>query len=120
MIVFSSNAHLSDEARRLVDFDIQSIERLVAAERTGEPDAWLADPDGYQEDGHVRRDSDLIRLVAYARHAGVIYSTDGCNACRHSLERPLEAANDAELENVSRLTQLPLAMLRKIVEIAEP
>ena len=117
MILFSSNAHLSDEARRLVDFDVGSIERLVAAERTGEPNTWLADPNGYQEDGHVRRDSDSIRLIAYARHAGVIYSTDGCNACRHSLERPLETSNEEELENVSRLTQLPLEMLRKIVEL---
>lgn len=117
MIRFSSDLQLSDEARKLVDFDVGSIERLVAAERTGPPGTWLAEPNGYQDDGHVRRDSESIRLIAYASEARVLYATDGCNACRHTLEKSLETSGPGELEKVSRLTQLPLEMLQKLVEL---
>ena len=68
-IYYDNNNELSEEARKLIDFDADSIRRVVAAERGEEPDVWLAATDGYQASGHLLRDSESIRLIAYSKNA---------------------------------------------------
>ena len=114
---YSSNAPLSDEAKKLVEFDTDSIRQVIAADRAGEPDLWLADPEGYQANGHLLRDSESIRLIAYSRGGSVVYATDGCNSCRHLLEEPLDSGGNGRLSTISERVQLPTVLLDRLAEL---
>ncbi len=116
-IYYDNNKELSEEARKLIDFDADSIRRVIAAERGEEPEVWLAAPDSYQADGHTLRDSESIRLIAYSKKARVVYGTDGCNSCRHILDAPIEENKDEELATLSRRTQLPEALLQRLARV---
>ena len=105
-IHYSSTGELSEEAQKLVDFDIESIQLVVAAQRSSEPDVWIVAPEGYQAKGHLLRDSDSIRLMAYSNRSDIIYATDGCNSCRHILEAALEATDENGLATLAERTQL--------------
>lgn len=89
----------------------------MAAERGADPELWLADPSGYQEDGHLLRDSAAIRLIAYSIERRTIYATDGCNSCRQELDTPLDTYPIETLRTVAEHTQLPIALLEKLVEL---
>jgi hypothetical protein len=102
---------LTAEALALVQFDVESVARLVRAGRDGEPDVWLARPEGYQTPEHALRDSDAIRLVAWCRASGVLYATDGCNACRHVLPASPAEMSAEELAALAAETQIPYPML---------
>ena len=116
-IHYSSTGELSEEAQKLVDFDIESIQLVVAAQRSSEPDVWIVAPEGYQAKGHLLRDSDSIRLMAYSNRSDIIYATDGCNSCRHILETALEATDENGLATLAERAQLPLSMLRRLAEL---
>jgi hypothetical protein len=111
---FTGSHRLSEEAGKLVDFDVASLRQLLAARRDPEPDIWLARPEGYQDGDHVLRDSPSIRLIAYSRGSDVIYATDGCNSCFHTLEGPLPLSSPADIEILSERTQLPAPMLDEL------
>lgn len=111
VILYSSDLSLDDEALALVGFDFESVSQVIRAERDGRPDVWLARPEGYQSDGHMLRDSETIRLIAFCKDSSVIYATDGCNACRHHLTEPLGQMSDDDLRSFSAQTQVPYAML---------
>ena len=89
----------------------------MAAERDVEPELWLADPSGYQADGHVLRDSSVIRLIAYSIERQTIYATDGCNSCRHKLDTPVGNCQMETLKALSEHTQVPIALLEKLIEL---
>ncbi len=114
---YTTEQELHDEARRLVDFDVQSLLQMVAAERRSEPELWLAEPTGYEEDGHPLRDSASTRLIAYSIENRIVYATDGCNACRHVLDDPLEICQPSDLVSASEYTQLPLGMLERMAQL---
>ena len=63
---YTDKRELQDSAKELVNFDVGSLLLVVAAERQPEPEFWLAEPGGYEDQGHVLRDSDSIRLMAYS------------------------------------------------------
>ena len=65
---------LSPAAAELIQFDADSIRRL------GSPDVWLVDPDQYEKDGRLLRDSETLRMIAYSTENHVLYATDGCNS----------------------------------------
>ena len=111
---YTDERELQDSAKELVDFDVGSLLLVVAAERQPEPEFWLAEPGGYEDQGHVLRDSDTIRLMAYSPGPRIIYATDGCNSCRHVLETSLDGCERADLKAVSAYTQLPLKMLERL------
>ena len=113
-IQYSSDLTLGEGAVELVHFDIESVSQVLRSQHEGAPDAWLARPEGYQSEGHVLRDSEKIRLIAYCRSSSVIYATDGCNACRHHLDQPLEEMSDDALQSFASDTQLPYAMLSRL------
>ena len=109
---FTHDLELHDEARALIDFDIDSIRQMVSAQRDSEPSVWVVAPEGYEKDGHALRDNETIRLIAYAAESGMVYATDGCNSCRHTPGVRIETATPRELESLSTQAQLPPAMLR--------
>ena len=115
---YSSDLQLTDDALRLVRFDVESVSQVISSRHAADPDLWLARPEGYLTDGHLLRDSEAIRLVAYSSAARVIYATDGCNACRHTLEKPLSKMSDEELETLSSRTQLPYSMVSRLAGLA--
>ena len=116
-IHYSTEQKLDDEARKLVDFDVGSLLQMVAAERKSEPELWLAEPGGYEKDGHPLRDSAATRLIAYSIENRIVYATDGCNACRHILDNPLETCPPEDLVSASEHTQLPLRMLERMTQL---
>jgi hypothetical protein len=90
---------LSGSASDLVQFDADSIRQIA---RPDEPDFWVADPDKYERNGRVLRDSESPRMLAYSSKTEVLYATDGCNACAtHVPAERLESVPDmpAELLN---------------------
>ena len=72
---------LSAGASDLIQFDADSIKQIA---KPDEPDFWVADPDKYERDGRILRDSESPRMLAYSSKKQILYATDGCNACaRH-------------------------------------
>src|SRR5262245_52643661 len=82
--------NLSSKAADLIDFDVESIGQIVAAGRGNAPTVWLADPDQYEQNGRILRDSPSARLLAYSAQDHVLYATDGCNSCAHHLSSGIE------------------------------
>jgi len=74
---FLRQRSLSAAASDLIEFDADSIRRV------GTADVWLADPDAYEKNGRVLRDSESPRMLAYSTREHVLYATDGCNTCTH-------------------------------------
>jgi hypothetical protein len=117
-ICYSSDLELTGKALDLVRFDVDSLAQLVRAAYDRDPDVWLARPEGYQTSEHVLRDSDAIRLLAWCRKSGVLYATDGCNACRHRLPRDLGDIGEKDLRALAIETQIPYPMLLGLSERA--
>jgi len=109
MILFREQA-LSQAASDLMRFDADSIQNLVSARRLASPDIWLADPDAYEKNGRVLRDSDSPRMLAYSTMDRVLYATDGCNACIRQVEpeelKTLALKNEVRLDLIERLLSL--------------
>jgi hypothetical protein len=77
-VKFLRPRQLSPSASELVRFDADSIRQIA---RPDEPDLWVADPDQYERNGRVLRDSESSRMLAYSSNRQILYATDGCNAC---------------------------------------
>jgi len=77
---------LPDAAKELIRFDMDSIRQIAASRRSSRLTLWLADPDQYEQNGRVLRDSASPRLLAYAPDERVLYATDGCNSCVYDLQ----------------------------------
>ena len=105
---------LSDKAADLIRFDADSIRQVAAAERLAAPDVWIADPDAYEKDGRVFRDSPSARMLAYSRQSRVVYATDGCNSCARKLPVELEKMPEAELVAFARDNDLSLDLLKRL------
>ena len=69
---------LSQAASDLIQFDADSIRQIA---KPDDPDFWVADPDKYEKNGRVLRDSESPRMLAYSSKKQILYATDGCNAC---------------------------------------
>lgn len=113
---FCDEGSLNEDAMQQVGFDIESLNQVTRAHGDPPPRVWLARPDGYVAGGHVLRDSDAIRLVAGSPESGVLCATDGCNTCRHVLERPLNQMSAEQLGTLAARTQIPLTLLSGLLE----
>jgi hypothetical protein len=71
---------LSAAATDLIQFDADSLRRL------GNPEIWLADPEAYEKNGRLLRDSDTPRMLAYSKKDHILYATDGCNSCTRTVD----------------------------------
>lgn len=106
---------LSAKAEDLIQFDADSIRQVARAERLPEPDAWLADPDAYEKNGRLLRDSESPRMVAYSKQSQTLYATDGCNSCAR--KTPLPQLSADELHEFARANELRLELLESLLSI---
>jgi len=97
---------LSQNASDLIQFDSDSIRQIVSAEHGAMPDVWLVDPDAYEKNGRILRDSESPRMLAYSTQDHTLYLTDGCNSC--SRQVPLSSSDlpDVRPELVEKLVNL--------------
>ena len=114
---YHGEAQLAGEAKRLVDFDLESILQMVASARATDPDIALVDPAGYERSGRVLRDHTAARLLAYSLERQVIYATDGCNSCVHRPSGPLDSLSPAELRAFAEAEQLPPVLVGRLSEL---
>jgi hypothetical protein len=103
---FYRERKLSQAASDLIQFDADSIRQVVSAQRLSNPDVWLADPDAYENNGRVLRDSDSPRLLAYSSKDEMLYASDGCNACARHVRLPSSDVKQLAEENGLRLELL--------------
>jgi hypothetical protein len=96
---------LSPKAVELIEFDVDSIRQVIAGQHGAEPETWIVDPDQYEKDGRVLRDSPTYRLLAYAADTRTLYASDGCNACSRHV---------ADLRDVP---DVPTPMLERLVAL---
>jgi hypothetical protein len=108
---------LSQSASDLIEFDVDSIRQIVSSQKRGSPDVWLADPDQYEKNGRVLRDSDSPRMLAYSTRDRVLYATDGCNACARRPPANLESIPTGELKQFAEQNGLRLELLQMVVAL---
>lgn len=113
---YFTHSELSQAAADLIHFDMDSIRQIVSAKHGGEPEFWLADPEGYEKAGRVLRDSPSSRLLAYAPQDRVIYGSDGCNTCTRQLAVRLESLSDSELQSFAQDNDFRLDLLKRLVD----
>jgi hypothetical protein len=77
---FLRRRELSAAAADLIRFDEDSIGRV------GSPDVWVVDPDGYEKNGRLLRDTESPRMLAYSTKDRMLYATDGCNSCARPVD----------------------------------
>ena len=95
---------LSVGASDLIQFDADSIKQIA---KPDEPDFWVADPDKYEKNGRVLRDSESPRMLAYSLKKQILYATDGCNACTKPVPpQQLRALPDVPVELLNHLISL--------------
>ena len=111
---------LSSKAGDLIQFDVDSIRQVVAARHGKQPELWLADPDQYEQNGRILRDSTTPRLLAYSRESRTLYVTDGCNSCTHQLDVNLTALTADELLLFAEKNKISSEMLKTLAAHCSP
>jgi hypothetical protein len=108
---------LSEKALDLVQFDSDSIRQVVSAEHLTSPDTWLVDPDEYEKNGHILRDSESHRMLAYCTKDHVLYATDGCNSCVRHLPAKLESFSADQLKAFADENEIRPEFLEHLVRL---
>lgn len=103
---------LSHKADELVRFDMDSIRQVIAAQHAVQPEFWLADPDQYERNGRILRDSTSPRLIAYAPGTRTIYVTDGCNSCSYAIPAEPTMLTADQLQELASSTGIRLDLLK--------
>jgi hypothetical protein len=106
---------LSAAANDLIEFDVDSIRRMG-----GDPDVWLVDPDQYEKNGRVLRDSESLRMLAYSKKDHMLYATDGCNSCTREVPAELQTLRPEALQQFAEENALHLELLLRLVSLLEP
>ena len=113
-IVQLTDRALSAKALELLHFDMDSVRQIVASHHGRKPELWVADPDEYEKDGRVLRDSTSPRLLGYAPGTTTLYVTDGCNSCSHALGDQPRALTLTQLQDLASNTGIRLELLREL------
>ena len=108
---------LSDAAADLIQFDAGSISLIVNSQGGNDPETWLADPDAYENNGRVLRDSESPRMLAYSKRDHVLYATDGCNSCSRHLTADLDALSPEELKQFAAANALRLELVEHLATL---
>ena len=108
---------LSAAGADLVQFDADSIRQIVRARQGVEPDVWVVDPERYEKNGRVLRDSELPRMLAYSINDGTLYATDGCNSCAKEAPEKLQTLVPAELKLFAEKNDVPLELLHFLLSL---
>src|SRR5262245_65437655 len=117
---FLRDRALSQSASDLIRFDADSIRQVVSSRRLTNPDVWLADPDAYEKNGRVLRDSESPRMLAYSTKDHVLYATDGCNSCARQVRAGLKVLPGAELRQFAEANELRMDLLEGLVQLIDP
>ena len=105
---------LSSRADELVRFDMDSIRQVIAAQHAVQPEFWLADPDQYERNGRILRDSTSPRLIAYTPGTQTLYVTDGCNSCSHAIGAEPGMLTADQLQELATKTGIRIELLREL------
>lgn len=108
---------LSQKALDLVQFDADSIRQVAAAERLASPEVWLIDPNAYERNGRILRDSESARMLAYSFKDHTLYATDGCNSCARRLPAKLETLSADELTLFAHENELRKELLENLTQL---
>ena len=111
---FFRERKLSQAASDLIQFDADSIRQIVSAQHLTLPDVWLADPDSYENNGRILRDSNSPRMLAYSTTDHILYATDGCNSCSRRVRMNLEKLPADELTEFAKNNELRLELLESL------
>jgi len=117
-VAFLSNGALSEKARDLVEFDCASVLQAVAGRRGQQPSVFLADPERYERNGRVLRDSEQPRLLAYSPDDKTLYANDGCNSCIHHLDVDLRGLDEPGLRALAAANKIPEELMTGIAALA--
>jgi hypothetical protein len=109
---YLSERPLSVAAQDLIQFDEDSIRRLG-----GNPDVWLVDPDQYEMNGRLLRDSESSRMLAYSSTNHVLYATDGCNSCTRELPARLDNLSSDDLTQFAQDNNLHVELLQELARL---
>ena len=113
-IIHLNERSLSPKAAELVQFDMDSIQRVISARHGAQPQLWLADPEQYEKEGRIQRDSTTPRLLAYSPEGCVLFVTDGCYSCFHQLEVDLKSLSPDQLQSFAEEAGIPLSLLAEL------
>ena len=108
---------LSKAASDLIQFDTDSIRQVVSSQHGTSPDVWLVDPDAYEKNCRVLRDSESSRMLAYSTKDHILYATDGCNSCARLVQAKLETLPSGELKQFAENNELRLELLEKLATL---
>jgi hypothetical protein len=109
---------LSEKAQDLVQFDVDSIRQTAAGNHATPPTLFLADPDQYERNARLLRDSTSPRLLGYSPEDQILYANDGCNSCTHRLAGDLKALASDQLRDFAAANKLREELVSKIAELA--
>ena len=115
---YYSERALSTAAADLIQFDADSIHQIVSAQRLSTPDIWLVDPDAYEKNGRILRDSESPRMLAYSKRDHALYATDGCNSCARRLPAQVDTLSADELKEFARENELRIELLEHLAALA--
>jgi hypothetical protein len=116
---FFHERKLSQAASDLIQFDADSIRQVAAGQHDAPPDVWLADPDAYEKNGRVLRDSDSPRMLAYSTTSSVLYATDGCNSCARRVGQAFAAMSLPELQEFAKQNEIRTEFLKELVALVQ-
>jgi hypothetical protein len=108
---------LSEAASELMQFDADSIRQVVSSLHRDVPDIWLVDPDAYEKNGRVLRDSDSPRMLAYSTKEQILYATDGCNSCTRRLTARLDALPSDDLKKFAEENEIRAELIQRLAEL---
>jgi hypothetical protein len=114
---FFRERKLSQAAEDLIRFDADSIRQVVSAQHLTNPDVWLVDPDAYERNGRVLRDSDSPRMLAYSTKDQVLFATDGCNSCTRRVRMNLATLPSMELKEFAEHNAIRQELLEALIKL---
>jgi hypothetical protein len=116
-VFYLTDSPLSSKAQDLLQFDVDSIRQTAAGEHAAPPAVYLADPEQYEKNGRLLRDSTSPRLLGYSPEDQILYANDGCNSCTHRLRADLKSFNKDQLGEFAIANKIPDDLLKKFAEL---
>jgi hypothetical protein len=119
-VFYLTESPLSPKAQDLVQFDVDSIRQAAAGGHHAQPTIYLADPEQYEKNGRILRDSTSPRLLGYSPDDRILYANDGCNSCTHVLPGDLKALSQEERHTFAAANKIDVTLVDKIAELGHP
>jgi hypothetical protein len=118
-VFYLTETPLSAKAQDLAQFDVDSIRQAAAGNHGAEPTLYLADPEQYEKNGRILRDSTSPRLLGYSPQDNILYANDGCNSCTHPIPANLSELHAEQARAFAGNNKIPETLLSRIVELAK-